>query len=456
MKGLQIEEIYNLYIQSGGVCTDTRSITKDCTFFALKGETFNGNNFALKALEQGAMYAIVDDPDVEAQDNQRTVLVDNVLHTLQQIARYHRLKHKIPVLAITGTNGKTTTKELIAAVLQTKYNIIYTQGNLNNHIGVPLTLLRINKETQVAVIEMGASNPGEIETLVKLVCPSFGLITNIGKAHLMGFGSLEGVMKTKGELYDNLMEHKKIAFANIDNPYILEMTQKRPNMQIVPYGVKNDNARAVIDQNGSPFLRVIIPNPCAADVCNNVGPKDIIINTHLIGNYNIDNVLAALCVSQYLAIDTADAVMAISNYVPSNNRSQMTKTANNTLIVDAYNANPTSMRASVENFEQLKMSSKVLILGDMLELGEDSPQEHKNMIKLALGMNPSKIFFVGKEFATAYAELSEQQEIMATNIILTNDSLALREWFIENPLKGCNILIKGSHGIHLERLIDVL
>lgn len=456
MKGLQIEEIYNCYIQSSGVCTDTRNITTDCTFFALKGETFNGNDFAAKALELGAMYAVVDEVDVESQNPERLILVDNVLETLQQVARYHRLKHKIPVIAITGTNGKTTTKELIATVLQTKYNVVYTQGNLNNHIGVPLTLLRIDKDTQVAVIEMGASNPGEISTLVKLVCPSFGLITNVGKAHLQGFGSIEGVMKTKGELYDNLMEHKKIAFANIDNPYIMEMVKQRPNMQIVPYGVKNDNARIIIDESGSPFLRVIIPNPCVMDVCNNVGPTEIIINTHLIGNYNIDNVLAALCVSGYLAIPTADAVMAISNYVPSNNRSQMTKTANNTLIVDAYNANPTSMKASLDNFKELKMNNKVLVLGDMLELGEDSLAEHKNMVKTALEINPSRVFFVGKEFAAAYSSLVEENEVFSSNVILTNNSLALRDWLQQNPVKGCNILIKGSHGIHLERLIDVL
>ena len=303
---------------------------------------------------------------------------------------------------------------------------------------------------------MGASNPGEISTLVKLVCPSFGLITNVGKAHLQGFGSIEGVMKTKGELYDNLMEHKKIAFANIDNPYIMEMVKQRPNMQIVPYGVKNDNARIIIDESGSPFLRVIIPNPCVMDVCNNVGPKEIIINTHLIGNYNIDNVLAALCVSGYLAIPTADAVMAISNYVPSNNRSQMTKTENNTLIVDAYNANPTSMKASLDNFRELKMNNKVLVLGDMLELGEDSLAEHKNMVKVALEINPSRVFFVGKEFAAAYSSLVEENEVFSSNVILTNNSLALREWLQQNPVKGCNILIKGSHGIHLERLIDVL
>ncbi len=456
MKGLQIEEIYNLYIQSGGVCTDTRSITENCTFFALKGETFNGNNFALAALEQGAMYAVVDEQTVEAQDQKRVILVENVLETLQQISRFHRLKHKIPVIAITGTNGKTTTKELIAAVLQTKYNVVYTQGNLNNHIGVPLTLLRINKETQVAVIEMGASNPGEIETLVKLVCPSFGLITNVGKAHLQGFGSLEGVMKTKGELYDNLMEHKKIAFVNIDNPYLMEMIQARPNLQIVPYGIKNDSARIIIDENGSPFLRVIIPNPCVMDVCNNTGPGEIIINTHLIGNYNIDNVLAALCVSGYLDIPTADAVMAISNYTPSNNRSQMTKTPNNTLIVDAYNANPTSMKASLENFGQLKMESKFLILGDMLELGDDSQQEHESIIKLAVEVGASKIFLVGKEFSCAYNTLVEQKQITASDIMLFNNSVNLREYLQQNHVKGYNILLKGSHGIHLERLLDVL
>ncbi|MEG2849021.1 MAG: Mur ligase family protein [Bacteroidales bacterium] len=244
MINLEIPQVYELYISSTGVCTDTRNIKEGCMFFALKGETFNGNNFAQSALQQGAKYVVIDDSTAYV-NTESMILVNNVLVTLQQLARYYRLRYKIPVIALTGTNGKTTTKELITAALSTKYNVVSTKGNLNNHIGVPLTLLSINSNTQIAVIEMGASSPGEIEALVKLVCPSFGLITNVGKAHLLGFGSFEGVKKTKGELYDNLVEYRKIAFVNTDNPHLVEMVRQRPTMQIVPYGVKSNCVQIV-------------------------------------------------------------------------------------------------------------------------------------------------------------------------------------------------------------------
>lgn len=481
MTNLEIPQLYELYISSTGVCTDTRSIKDGCMFFALKGETFNGNNFAEQALRQGARYVVIDEMvKPECIESSSMILVDDVLNTIQQLARYHRLRFKIPVIGLTGTNGKTTTKELITAALSAKYNVVSTIGNLNNHIGVPLSLFNINSETQIAVIEMGASAPGEIQTLVKLVCPSFGLITNVGKAHLLGFGSFDGVKKTKGELYDNLVEYRKIAFVNVDNPHLVEMVSQRPTMQIVPYGIHNDGVRIIKDKDGSPFLKLVIPNPCAIAVCENINSEiseriarengitreccesaQIEVNTHLIGDYNADNVIAALCISTYFAVPTKDAIRALEDYTPSNNRSQMTKTEQNTLIIDAYNANPTSMRASLENFAGLNLNNKVLILGDMRELGADSIAEHVDIIKLAISLSPEHIYLVGGEFAKAYEQLSAGKENgylseCKVAIELFEDSLKLREKLSAKQPVSAAILIKGSHGISLERIFDVL
>ncbi len=455
MKNLEIEDIYEVYTHnSSGVCTDTRNIIPGCMFFALRGETFNGNDFIEDALAKGAAYAVADEPAVEEANPDKVILVESVLIALQQLSRYHRKQFKIPVIALTGTNGKTTTKELISACLRKKYNVVATEGNLNTHIGVPLTLLRLNSHTQAAVIEMGASNPGEIDTLVKLACPSFGLVTNVGKAHLQGFGSFEGVMATKGELYDNLNEHRKIAFVNVDNPYLMQMTASRPRMQIVPYGTTNDGAKIVIDPQGSPFLKMLVPNPCYTAVEENGEPEWLTVNTNLIGSYNSDNVLAALCVSTYMDVPAADAIAAIAEYVPSNNRSQLTKTEKNSLVVDAYNANPTSMKAAIENFAQLQMPSKVLVLGDMLELGKDSVLEHKEIVKLALEKDFGEIFLVGGEFAQAVSLLSGANT--EARVHLFEDSILLREYFKEKPLTNCSVLIKGSRGKRLERVIEAL
>ena len=454
MKNLEIEEIYRIYSEnSSGVCTDTRNIVPGSMFFALRGETFNGNDFVINALDGGAAYAVADEPAVEAADPERVILVESVLETLQQLARHHRRQFKIPVIALTGTNGKTTTKELIAACLRKKYNVVATEGNLNNHIGVPLTLFRINAETQAAVIEMGASNPGEIATLVKLACPSFGLITNVGKAHLQGFGSFEGVMATKGELYDNLNEYRKIAFVNVDNPYLVQMASTRERMQLVPYGTSNDGAKIVIE-DGSPFLTMMVSNPCYTAVEENGEPEWFTVRTNLIGSYNSDNVLAALCVATYMNVPATDAVAAIEEYVPSNNRSQLTKTERNSLVVDAYNANPTSMKAAIENFAQLNMPSKVLVLGDMLELGKDSLMEHIGVVKLAADKGFGQIYLVGREFAQAVA--AAQGDLHGMQMHLFEDSIKLRDHFNEKPLSGCSVLIKGSRGKRLERIIEAL
>lgn len=454
MKNLGIEEFYGIYSQQcEGVSTDSRNIHAGCMFFALRGETFNGNAFALAALEAGAAFAVVDEPQIEEANPQQVILVDDTLAALQQIARYHRRQFRIPIVALTGTNGKTTTKELIAACLRKSYNVVATEGNLNNHIGVPLTLLRLNKDTRAAVIEMGASNPGEIDLLAQIVCPSFGLVTNVGKAHLQGFGSLEGVMATKGELYDNLQAHRKIAFVNVDNPLLREMADKRQTMQIVPYGLQNDGARAEV-REGTPFLTVTMPNPCFMAVEQEGQPERISIKTNLIGLYNADNVLAAMCVATHMGIAAEQAVAAIEEYVPSNNRSQLANTGRNSLIIDAYNANPTSMRAAIENFAILQMPGKVLLLGDMLELGEDSVQEHVGILSLAVQKGFSEIYLVGGEFAQAAALLAEKN--MTVQPHLFADSVQLKLHLQENPLAGRSILIKGSRGKRLERAIEAL
>ena len=449
MEIIDIAELYNLYIQTSGVCTDTRDIKESSMFFALKGENFDGNLFAQDALAKGAKYAVLDNKDLylAIENKENIILVEDVLVALQQMARYHRRRFKIPIIALTGTNGKTTTKELITATLSKKFNVVSTKGNLNNHIGVPLTLLNINSDTQVAVIEMGASAPGEIELLTKIVMPSFGLITNIGKAHLAGFGSFEGVKKTKGELYDQLQTYKKIAFVNVDNPLILEMVAERPLMQYVPYGINNDGA-TIIKEEGNPFLQLQINNPSILSA----SPTKINISTKLIGDYNADNILAALCVANYFDLSIVEAVKAIENYEPTNNRSQLKKTGNNTLIIDAYNANPTSMGAALKNFDSLLYQNKVMILGDMLELGDDSLFEHKDLINKALEIKPNQIFLVGGEFEKAYNCLDKQNDI----IKLFPNSIELSKYLEENPQKGELILIKGSRGTRLERVIDKL
>lgn len=477
-----IFKLYMLYQKTNGICTDSRKVQQGDMFFALKGDNFDGNNFVLQALESGAAYAIADNEQLvkEAKKKfpKRLIIVDNSLKTLQQLAKHHRLQFKIPVIGITGTNGKTTTKELIKSVLSTKYNVVATEGNLNNDIGVPLTLFRINKQTEVAIIEMGASHPNDIATLVSIVCPSFGLITSIGKAHLQGFGSLEGVKKAKGELYDNLMEYKKIAFVNIDNPILAEMIEKRPELQIVPYGIKN-NCVIIKEGNASnPYLSFSMPYMSGEEK----EKKKIVVKTNLIGNYNADNVLAALCIATHFAIPTKNAIKAIAEYTPSNNRSQLEKTKSNTIIKDAYNANPTSMGVAIKSFgEIVSKNPKMLILGDMLELGKDSQKEHKNIIEEALSIKPKSIFFVGGEFAkgckelynkkakcmkgvtfTSYKEIKnkkksdKEKESSNTSIILFETVEQVIEYINSKPIKKNLIFVKGSHGIHLEKLFGVI
>ena len=430
--------------------TDTRTLKGGEMFFALKGENFDGNEYALKALELGARYAVVNkSAAVAASDDPRLVKVDDTLKTLQDLARWHRSMtfvdgKPLTVFALTGTNGKTTTKELIREVLSVKYRVTATEGNLNNSIGVPLTLLRINSETQLAVVEMGASHPGDIKELVEIALPNYGLITNVGKAHLLGFGSFEGVKKTKGELYDYLRRTADKVFINVDNPHLCQMASERnlqsdperPYSLLLPYGLDYQGGVVLFSDEKHPFLRIL---------CGGV-----LINTNLVGSYNADNVMAAIAVGVHFGVSFEDAVKAIEAYVPSNNRSQMTKTENNTLIVDAYNANPTSMAAALENFSNVSAKCRIAMLGDMLELGEDSAAEHKAVVESALSRTFCKVFFVGKEFG-AVSSVADGSSAMFFN---TSDELA--EYLRANPVKDATVLIKGSRGTRMEKVLPVL
>ena len=372
---MEIKELYEVYKAHPVVTTDSRNCPEGSIFFALKGETFDGNKFAVAAIEKGCAYAVVDDKTIE---HPQTILVDNVLDTLQQLARYHREQLDIPFVGITGTNGKTTTKELVATVLSKKYRVHYTQGNFNNHIGVPLTLLSIKPDCEIAVVEMGANHPGEIKTLANIALPTCGLITNVGKAHLEGFGSLEGVINTKKELYDNLAARGGHVFVNAANPLLMNV------LNAESYTTYSSNPDVVADVNGR-LVR------CAPYV--EFEWAKFQLSTHFVGAYNLDNMLAAITVGLHFGVAEKDICDAISNYVPANNRSQLTKTERNTLIVDAYNANPTSMMAAIDNFDIMEGENKMAILGDMLELGEQSEVEHQNIMRRLMESKIEKIIW---------------------------------------------------------------
>lgn len=478
---MEIISIYNKFKECGVVTTDTRTLKGGEMFFALKGENFDGNEYALKALELGARYAVVNaSAAVAASDDPRLIKVEDSLKTLQELARWHRSmifvdgKH-LPVLALTGTNGKTTTKELVRAVLSARYNVTATEGNLNNSIGVPLTLLKVNDQSQIAVVEMGASHPGDIKELVDIALPNFGLITNVGKAHLLGFGSFDGVKATKGELYDYLRRTADKAFINVDNPHLCQMASDR-NMQhdperseslLIPYGLEYQGAVVLPSSVEEPFLRIMIPafdKDChferpEGDLCHFERPegveKSVIIKTNLVGSYNADNVMAALAVGKHFGVSFEDAVAAIEAYIPSNNRSQMTRTSRNTLIVDAYNANPTSMAAALENFSNVAAEVKVAMLGDMLELGEDSLAEHVGVIRSVASRGFAQTFFVGKEFTAAFEAVKDEAgQLDGMTFFATSDELT--QYFAERQFEGATILIKGSRGTRMEKVIPVL
>lgn len=426
---IQIDELYTLFLQHPQVTTDSRDCPAGSLFFALKGESFDGNAYAKQALDSGCSYAVVDNPDVVDPIDKRFLLVDDVLTTLQQLANYHRRQLNIPIIGVTGTNGKTTTKELISIVLSKKYNVLYTQGNFNNHIGVPKTLLRLNRQHEIAVIEMGANHPGEIKTLVNIVEPNYGIITNVGKAHLLGFGSFEGVIKTKGELYDFLREHDGTVFINENNPHLMGIAD---GLQLVSYG----NNGELIDC--SPYLHLRV--------------KGMDVQTNLIGAYNLDNALAAACIGQFFEVADEDICAALSEYTPTNNRSQLVKTGKNTLIVDAYNANPTSMKAALDNFHRMNMPNKMIIIGDMRELGDASHEEHVKILQLVYKYSFPLVWLVGKELRGATTDIPDY----SSSFIFFADVEEVKMALEKIGIKDRTILIKGSNSLKLYTLTDVL
>lgn len=429
-ENMEIAELYKCFMECGKVTTDSRNCPEGSMFIALKGETFNGNAFAAQALEQGCRYAVIDESEYAGEG---TILVDNCLQALQQLANYHRRQLKTPVIGITGTNGKTTTKELISTVLSRKFNTLYTEGNFNNHIGVPLTLLRLTKEHEMAVVEMGANHPGEIKTLVHIAEPDYGIITNVGKAHLQGFGSFEGVIRTKGELYDFLRaKGGATIFIQNENPYLNGIAE---GLTCVRYGQTAGLYVSGELISCSPFLSF---RWTAEGVSHEV-------NTHLIGSYNLDNMLAAAAIGRYFGVSDDDISSALASYLPHNNRSQLKETADNKLIVDAYNANPTSMMAALKNFRQIEAPHKMVILGDMKELGEASREEHQKVVDYLKECGFDRVVLVGPKFAAAthsYQTFQHVDEVLA-------------DIRIHKP-QGYYILIKGSNSMKLSQLPEYL
>lgn len=429
---MEISTLYNYFKECGKVTTDTRNCPEGSMFIALKGETFNGNVFAKQALEKGCRYAVVDEK--EYADSENIFFVDNCLKTLQNLAREHRRQMGTRIIGITGTNGKTTTKELIATVLQKKYNVLYTQGNLNNHIGVPLTLLNLTKEHELAVVEMGANHPGEIRTLVNIAEPDCGLITNVGKAHLEGFGSFEGVVKTKSELYDYLRA-KKDAFIFLDKDNEV-LCQSSSGLENIGYGMENDAFYVSGKLHAcAPFL---------AFEWKHEG-KFHDVQTHLIGAYNVKNALAAIAIGCRFGVPAEAICEALNSYIPSNNRSQLTETEDNHLIVDAYNANPTSMMAALENFRLMEVPHKVAVLGDMKELGEGSTEEHRQIVAFLKKCDFEKVILVGAEFGKVNEDYEHFPQVDA-----------LKQMLAQDKPKGKFILIKGSNSMKLAQLKEIL
>ncbi|WP_461630305.1 UDP-N-acetylmuramoyl-tripeptide--D-alanyl-D-alanine ligase [Labilibaculum euxinus] len=429
---MQLSNIYLLFKEHPIVVTDTRKIVPNSIFFALKGDNFNGNKFAMSAVEKGCNYAIVDEKEY-AVDN-RFVLVEDVLATLQDLAREHRRQLNIPILAITGTNGKTTTKELVHEVLRRKFRTAATIGNLNNHIGVPLTLLSMNTDTEFGIVEMGANHPGEIQQLCEIAEPDYGIITNVGKAHLEGFGSFEGVVKTKKELYDFLFKNGGKVFINADNDYLTEMLN---DQESISYGNSENAFSKAKFLQAEPYL--------VLEIRSAIGK--LYIKTKLIGTYNFENALAAVTIGRYFKIDEIEIKEALEKYVPSNNRSQLKKTEKNILFLDAYNANPTSMKAAIENFAGMSRKNKVIILGDMLELGSDARKEHLDLLQLIQDRQLKSVFLVGDIFT----EVNSNEQFKT----FKNTSELIKE-LDKTELLNQYILIKGSRGIRLEQVIEKL
>lgn len=467
---MNVTELYSEYLKTRDVTTDSRQVKEGSIFFALKGDNFDGNTFAASALEKGASLCVVDNPKYKIDD--RCVLVDDVLATLQELARYHRSQLTIPVIGITGTNGKTTTKELVNAVLSKRYRTWATQGNFNNHIGVPLTLLSMPADTEIAIVEMGANHPGEIDFLCNIANPEFGLITNVGKAHLAGFGSFKGVVKTKTELYKHLAAMAGVIFVNADNEILMERAEKMAVVSASPSvfpGVVPFFPRVVPSDYTDDFKPRGVNMPMASVVTYGSselsefkgsfvssnpymkfyfedGDQVYTVQSQLLGAYNYDNAMAAVCVGRYFGVDLFDIKTAIEEYVPSNNRSQYVKTERNELIMDCYNANPSSMKVAIDNFIAMQRNKKVVMLGGMKELGADSKREHETLFKRIADAGLELVVLVGEEFRFAKGD--------NVRWFATSDEAA--EYLKENLLSGALVLIKGSNSNKMWLLKEVL
>ncbi|OIP82965.1 MAG: UDP-N-acetylmuramoyl-tripeptide--D-alanyl-D-alanine ligase [Porphyromonadaceae bacterium CG2_30_38_12] len=440
--------LYEIFKQYPRVTTDSRNCPSQSLFFALKGDNFNANAFAAAALDKGCAYAIIDEQQYAL--DARYIVVKNVLSTLQDLARYHRKKLVTKLLAITGTNGKTTTKELIASVLSEKYNVLYTQGNLNNHIGVPLTLLQLTSDHDIAIIEMGANHLHEIKFLAEIACPDYGIVTNVGKAHIEGFGSFEGIMQTKGELYDYLAHHGNGIFRNTDNENLNKMATKagfgRDDNRQQTYSLSDNLQEDVSEEKPDIHGKIISCSPFLNMRCyTNSAEKSFEIATKLIGAYNAENVLAAIAIGHYFDVSNEQIKHGLENYEPKNNRSQLTLTKRNQLVIDAYNANPTSMRAAIDNFAQMHVPNKYLILGDMLELGNSTASEHQIIIDILTHYQFEDVLLIGQNFGQTNHNFIHFEKVDEAY-----------NYFKINILSNKFILLKASRGIHLEKLFELL
>lgn len=427
---MNMESLYAHFLECTTVCTDTRKIEKDCIFFALKGDNFDGNKFAEQAIASGAKYCVIDDKNYKL--DARYLVVEDTLKALQDLATYHRTKLNIPILALTGSNGKTTTKELLNAVLTKKYHTSATLGNLNNHIGVPLTLLQMHQDIELGIVEMGANHPKEIESLCKIARPDYGLITNFGKAHLEGFGSVEGVVKAKSELYDFLKEHEKTIFVNEDDPLQIKQIADYPH--VYKFGSSKWSDAKLELLKSQPYVSLTF--------------NTTVINSKLAGSYNFNNIAVAIAVGAYFEVNKEDIINAIETYTPTNNRSQILEKGSNKIIMDAYNANPTSMLAALENFKQLQQDHKILFLGDMFELGDTAKIEHQFIVDYLEKNNLGTAHLIGKNFY--------QTTTKKNNILKFETFDDLKSNLNSDELQHSFLLIKGSRGMALERILDLL
>ena len=427
---MTISEIHQIYLKCSAISIDTRKIILNSLFVAIKGDRYDANEFAKEALDKGAAYVLIDNNKYYIDE--RTIYVKDSLKTLQDLATFHRAFLKTPIIALTGSNGKTTTKELINVVLSKKFNVKATLGNLNNHIGVPLTLLSFDKNTEIGIVEMGANHQKEIEFLCQIAQPDFGYITNFGKAHLEGFGGVEGVIKGKSEMYSYLRFNNKKAFVNLDDTIQVEKSIEIEKLTF-----------SSIDKSASIFIKAIEANPFVS-----ISFNQVVINSHLIGLYNANNINAAIVIGNYFGVSDTEIKEAIENYIPENNRSQLIRKGSNEIILDAYNANPSSMKVALENFFQLKHENKLLVIGDMFELGDESMFEHENIVKMLISQNDIKVFFVGEYFF--------KNKIVKSNLNFFKNFDDFSNDFERTKFEDSIILIKGSRGMALERTLELL